>query len=343
MRNMVSEKLIQQIMEAYDISFKKIVDVIDTSHGENDLRYHCILDQNYVLKINSSFSITESFLDGMNALIERYHKIGVYAPRLYKNRESRYLSEIVYDGISYHCYLEEYCPFPFARGKEKLYDDLYELKKGMLWHVGKLAYKYTNVELVSHYSMWSLFDLAPYDQLRGMDEKQINFNKLLDCLNTYGYTKEVISLKNTYWLCRDKIKEKYKSLPRCVFQGDLNSSNICLDKNREFKGIIDFNLYGTEVNINCFLNESMYFIEKEDFEHLNEIELFNKMIQIQNELMQVILKEYSLNALEKELLPYYRKVILLSFYPNVQLWIELIKEGVHSEKVINLLQLLRDL
>lgn len=31
------------------------------------------------------------------------------------------------------------------------------------------------------------------------------------------------------------------------------------DDNGHFKGIIDFNMFGTEVNINCFLNESMYY------------------------------------------------------------------------------------
>ena len=64
---------------------------------------------------------------------------------------------------------------------------------------------------------------------------------------------------------RSKIKDHISILPKCVYQGDLNSSNILLDDNNKFCGLIDFNMYGTEVNINCFLNESMYYLNERRF------------------------------------------------------------------------------
>ncbi len=51
-----------------------------------------------------------------------------------------------------------------------------------------------------------------------------------------------------------------------------------------------------------------------------------------------ILEHYTLNELEKEMLPYYKFVTDISFYPNVQLWVHLIQKHVHEEKVITLLE-----
>ena len=48
-----------------------------------------------------------------------------------------------------------------------------------------------------------------------------------------------------------------------MYQGDLNNSNILI-KDNHFYGLIDFNLSGTEVNINCFLAETNRGFDEED-------------------------------------------------------------------------------
>ena len=69
-------------------------------------------------------------------------------------------------------------------------------------------------------------------------------------------------------------------------------------------------------------------------------EIFEKMNRMQEQLMAVISKEYALNESEKCVYTYYKKVIDLSFYPNVMLWIELLEKKKYEGKVLALLELL---
>ena len=127
-------------------------------------------------------------------------------------------------------------------------------------------------------------------------------------------------------------------MPRCVFQGDLNPSNILIDDNNDFKGIIDFNMFGTDVNINCFLNESMYYIEDKDLGLYSSSELLERMNDIQNKLMSRILEYYILNEVELATYEDYRFIINIGFYPNVMLMAKLLQED--AEKVLEFLTLI---
>lgn len=82
-------------------------------------------------------------------------------------------------------------------------------------------------------------------------------------------------------IARDHIQKYFKELPRCVYQGDLNPSNLCIEENNHFKGIIDFNMFGTEVNANCFLNECMYYLKVSNFKDFSAQEIYKKMSSVQ--------------------------------------------------------------
>lgn len=47
--------------------------------------------------------------------------------------------------------------------------------------------------------------------------------------------------------------------------------------------------------------------------------------------MEIILRNYSLNEDEKRCLPLYKKIIGMSFYPNVMLWIYLLRNGKYVD------------
>lgn len=215
---------------------------------------------------------------------------------------------------------------------------MYALKKEMLWHVGTLAAKYTNVGLVDVRSMWTIIELAPLDE--GIDEKQENLNALTECLRKYGYTELAGKVDKRNHEAREVIKQYLDVLPRCVYQGDLNDGNILVDEEKHFKGIIDFNMFGTEVNVNCFLNETMYYQEEQDYEAFSAEQIFDKMNRIQQELLQEIFKYYELNEVEKQVWNAYKTVIDLSFCYNVYLWISLIEQNKYVDKVIRLIELI---
>lgn len=332
---MFNNKDIRDICYKYGVNFKQINNRIDTSRGEDDKRYNYIIDNKYVLKINSSVAITETFLEDVDRLIKRYISIGVYCPNMIRSKSGRFSYEFIKEDKRYICYIEEYALYNFY--KEDEFID-YNFKKAVIKHIGELARNFTNVDLSETRSMWSLIELGPFDTDR--DEKQENLDNLITKLKEKGYEELANKLIDVNIKARNKIESMLKELPRCVYQGDLNFSNILVDDNDNFKGIIDFNMFGTEVNINCFFNETMYYLTIEDFKTLTSQEIFDKMKTIQDELMADILSSYSLTNVETLLLEEYRKIIYISFFPNVMLWIKLIDKLDMCDKVIELLNII---
>lgn len=335
---MFSVNELKSICKNYNIDCISIGEVIDTSKGKDDKRFNYLINDAYFLKINNIKSKDEDFLSDINLLINNYKSIGVYCPILYKTNNNSFSSIIEKDGIKYTCHMEEKSPYPIRADQD---EEDYQFKKDVLEHVGMLASDFSNKNLSKNKSMWSLIELSASDT--DVDEKQENFDDLLRCLNAEGYTNLVLKLNELNTTSRKNIKAAMKTLPRCVYQGDLNNSNIVVDKDGKFRGIIDFNMFGTEVNVNCFLNESMYYLTKNDFDELSAEEIFAKMARIQDDLMSVITKHYKMNKYEMDIKKDYKKIIFTSFYPNVALMVKLLEHDIHTEKVVDLLSMFCEL
>lgn len=326
---------IKNICYKYGIDFKNINNVIDTSNSEDDKRYNYIIDNKYVLKITNSLAICEIFLEDINTLIERYINIGVYCPSIIRNKKGTLTYEFIQENKKYICYIEEYALYNLYKAEEVID---YNFKKTVVKHIGALAKKFTNINLSKTRSMWSIIELGPFDVDK--DEKQENLDSLIIKLIEKDYNKLASNLVDENIKARNKIQRSLNALPRCVYQGDLNFSNILVDDKDKFIGIIDFNMFGTEVNINYFLNETMYYLTIEDFKTLTAKEIYNKMKIVQDDMIADILSLYTLTEVENFLLEEYRKIIYISFFPNIMLWIELIDKSDMSDKVIELLNII---
>lgn len=331
----IDEKIVREVCAAFGVTALQIKDPIDTSHGEDDIRLNFIIDDAYVLKITNGKTTSEDFLSGVSRLIKRYHVLDIWAPHFLMTSERTFLYTIEFGGRIFRCYMEEFSIYPTDLADRY---EMYTVKKRMLGHLGRVATAYTGVDLVPVFSMWTLIDLAPTDT--DVDEKQENLDMLKKACQDKGFEKETALLENTNIYAREQIKKYYKELPRCVFQGDLNPSNILLDEEGNFKGLIDFNMYGTEVNINCFLNECMYYMEENDIKDHSPDYIYQKMNQMQEEMMSEVLQNYSLNKLERKCIPFYKRVIDISFYPNVMLMIRFLEVPEQQEKVLKLIRLL---
>lgn len=323
------------ICNNFNIQCFNIGDLIDTSRSDDDIRFNYRINNQYFLKINSATGVSEKFLSDIEKLMERYKAIGVYCPSLYRTKAGNLTYTFKKDGIQYTCYVEEMAKY--AVYKEQGTID-YDFKRTVLEHLGKLASNYTNKDLSETRSMWSLIELGPFDN--DVDEKQENMDALIKCLRDNSYVEIANKLSQLNNKSRQRIKAYLSKLPRCVYQGDLNDSNILVDENNKFKGIIDFNMFGTEVNINCFLNESMYFIEEKDFQDMSPKDIFFKMRDIQRNLLNSITDNYDFNQDELEVIDDYKRIIFSSFYPNVMLWIRLISKHEWENKVIELLKII---
>ena len=327
-------QFIKSICKEFGIKCDLIGSLIDTSKDENDKRYIYEINNNYFLKITNSIAINEKKIIEIVNLLNNYKTIGVYCPSVIKRNVNKYTYSFNINDEEYTCYMEEKAAYKVCPDSTNIN---YNLKKQAIEHLGILASQFTGVNLSDRNSMWSIIALSPYDV--EIDEKQENFNSLTESLDIFGLEKlsgKLIHMNETSRLNIEKVLDR---LPKCVFQGDLNSSNLLIDNCGNFVGLIDYNMFGTEVNINCFLNEAMYYITQDDFDTLTGFEIFQKVKDIQKDLLEVIFKNYSLNIDELEVIQDYNKVIFSSFYPNTALLISLLKRKKHIVKIKEFLSL----
>lgn len=320
---------IQDIMSHFGLTVTDITNFYDTSHDENDKRLNFILDDKYVLKVNSAVSMWEERLQEIRRLILRYRSIGVYCPDFIPALNGSLSYTLIKDDREYTCFAEEYAIYPVL-GWGTEHD-----RKEVVEHLGILASKYTGVDLSETKSMWSIIDLAPLDG--DIDEKQENTNLLMEALFKNGYDDLAVQVDSFNKMLRQKIMAVFDLLPRCVYQGDLNSTNE-LHKDGRFAGLIDFNMAGTDVNINVFLNETNWFPEEEEFDALSIQDIISKQDSEQNEELSVILKHYTLNEDEKYAWPYYKRIADLFQYPNVCLMTEWLESDQRREKCAELIR-----
>lgn len=322
---------IQEIISRFGLSVQSITDFYDTSHSDDDKRLNYILDQKYVLKLSSICSMWEARLQEIYRLIERYHSIGVYCPSLIPTLDGSLSYTWHKNGKEYTCFVEEYAIYPVI-GWGMEHD-----RKEVIEHLGVLASKYTGTDLSEIKSMWSIIDLAPLDV--GIDEKQENTNTLTDALRKNGYEYLAAEVEAFNTMLRDKIITVFDKLPRCVYQGDLNSTNE-LHKDGHFVGLIDFNMAGTDVNINVFINETNWFPEEEEFDSLTITEILGIQELKEAESLAVILRNYTLNDVEKYAFPYYKRIVNMFQYPNVCLMVEWLNSDARREKCSQLIKAL---
>lgn len=322
---------IQEIMSHFGLSVQGVTNFYDTSHDDDDKRFNYILDNKYVLKINSVVSMWESRLQEIRRLIARYRSIGIYCPDLFPASDGSLSHTLIKDDKEYTCFVEEYAIYPvLGWGTE-------HERKEVIEHLGVLAAKYTGVDLSETKSMWSIIDLAPLDV--DVDEKQENADTLTDALHKNGYHDLAGRVDNLNVMLRKKIMTVFRLLPRCVYQGDLNSTNE-LHKDGHFIGLIDFNMAGTDVNINVFLNETNWFPEEAEFDSLSIFEIIAKQDSEQYDGLSVILQHYTLNSDEKYAFPYYKRIIDMFQYPNVCLMVEWLDNDSRRDKCAELIEAL---
>ena len=151
------------LLQQFQIHNAEKVEFVDSSQGEDDIRHNYIIDKKYVLRLNSAKVMTEERLTELNTLIDRYRSFGMKAPLFLKAENGSFVVE--QDGKN--CYLSEYLDLPLAEDvKFRCREDLIRQR---LVFISRFAQTFKNVDLVETVSMFSIFDLAPYDKLSGLD------------------------------------------------------------------------------------------------------------------------------------------------------------------------------
>ncbi len=224
------------------------VRLIDSTHDASDIRLNYIVGKQYVLRFCNAPDMTEKRMNSLSRLIGRYHSAGILCPRFIPDKQGLYLHSLM--GLK--CYLSEYVDLPLAEGSPL--PDEEELIGEVEESVARFARINRDTDLSDTMGMYSLFDLSPFDIPIGEDEKQQNFDQLLALLREEKEDALANLLAERHAQVRSGLKAVFRSLPRCVFQGDENFSNVLIDSSGHFAGFIDFNLAGTEVIVNQLAN-----------------------------------------------------------------------------------------
>lgn len=321
----------------------EIIDVrlLDSSHDENDIRWNYIIDNRFVLRICLAPEMTEERFDDLNRLIGRYNEFGLLCPSFVKGTDGRFIHSWNEFSVYASEYVDNQTAEEYLEGKYKG-EKAETLRKEVILSIARFCNRFKNVDLSKIYGMYSLFDLSPFDIEEGIDEKQQNMNSLIQALENSGDNETANKLKARNASIRNRLKEIYEALPRCVTQGDENFSNVLVNEDGKFVGLIDFNLAGTDVSVNLFANNADFNLDIFEMAQgpFDPEAILNKALESYESNMKLILDEYSVNESEKEALPLYSWIALASQWPYLCEYIDKLKrEGTHdcTVKLLNLI------
>lgn len=315
MQEYTKDKLLKILFE-YGINEINEFKMIDTSHDDDDIRHNYIIDNRYVLRVNSAPVMEEERLAEINLLIDAYKEIGIVSPYYLKANNGSFVINDEGNTI----YLSEYLDMKIADDVIKENPEINEdIKKQRLIMISRFAQQYKNRLKSNYYSMYSLFDLALYDIPCGADEKQQNADEIYKNLKEAGEDLLAEKYKNENERIRERLLPIYKELPYCVFQGDENFSNVCLNEQNQIVGLFDYNMSGMDTNANYLANNAFmgYFVLDDDVFDKHDAEwAFHEIIDSFCKSTELICKYYDFTEKELEAYFLYAKIYMFSSYVN---------------------------
>ena len=313
------------------------VRLIDSTHDAADVRLNYIVDRRWVLRFCNAPDMTERRMGDLNCLIGRCRALGWQCPAFIADRDGRYL----HPWKSFVCYLSEFVDLPVADDAELEDEDV--LIREVAVNVARFAETYRDVDLSETMGMYSLFDLSPFDIPAGIDEKQENVNQLLALLRDEGEADLADRLEARHADIRGKLRAVYRELPRCVFQGDENTSNVLVDAAGHFAGLIDFNMAGTEVIVNQLVNLAGFDYDEKHMEPVGAQARLDAALRYFHEHLGPMLRVYHATEPERQALVWYAWIVMAAQWPNLCFFRATIRDGALKKEICELLSLIADL
>lgn len=291
-----------------------IIDIVNTSHGDNDFRETLIIEvdkQKVVIKISSNGFTDEKHLIMWERIAKEYSNLGYYCPKFIRTLDGSF-PLVQYKGRECIVWGEEYSKYRSANELiEEKYSDTHLVKDGwysfledaMIMDAKVAACHFDYTDLPSGYCMFELF--GPNDET---DETTEDAKKWLDIAKTLPeeFSERVERIWKNWMAARTELEEIYHQLPSSVFQADINDTNVLLDEDGNFKGVYDFNIGGREVYINYIIRQAPYVSTWDEYEELEKDDVF--LIRVLHAL-SIAKKVYSFSNLEKKAAPLLYKCI----------------------------------
>lgn len=350
-----------EVIKLYGTNYNEHFSVKNTSHGNLDERLNLFVefDNSYKLAIkvcSNPFTSKERII-GWKSLMEEYLQLGIYCPQIIKNVNGNISKTILGDGKEFIIYAEEFkkykCADEFDQDMIRDSNGQYIYTEKALESIGAVA-----SQRYSPVPWWSQFCL--YDTFSPEDKHDESYT----CADiAFNYIKkffqQLIPMMEDIWRIyqqkRYSFEKEYRRLPKSVFQGDLNPTNICLNDNLEFAGVIDFNTSGTETSLNYIFRECMNFADNEyclcNKEDNQSLWFYDKKIQDKRDELilnniSVVKRHYNFSEAERMALNTYYNIVVPFWWDTVYALKNTVTENSmeKAEQVLNWIrvQLLRD-
>ena len=320
----------------YGISELHTISLLDSSHGADDIRWNYVIDSRYVLRFCNAPEMTDTRMEDLNRLIDRYRAFGFRCPAFIKAADGGFFRT----WGSFSVYLSEYIDLPL--GEESGEEEKDALRTEVVRSIACFMKRYKGVDLIPTMGMYSLFELCPFDVPLGIDEKQQNMDMILKTLREIGEDALADSLGRKNEAIRAHLLSVYKALPRCVTQGDENLSNVLVDGGR-VAGLIDFNLAGTDVCVNLIANNSDFDLDVFHDCPVDAAQTLGTALENYRRNARMMLSDYHATEEERAALPYYAWIALASQYPYACAFSDRVKKEACCESTLALLDLIADL
>jgi len=271
--NIKTELDVTAILYLYSSRMPSTYEVLDNSRGENDKRFVIFCDYNdygrVVIKAARNSFSTPSRVTAWADLAAHYNNLGIYAPQFLCLNSGNFgeLKE------GYCVWAEEYAKY---LSSDKIAGEVNgeENRAARLKALGRIANSFKIKPIVSFSSPYAMYykfsdeDSAPEIYANGLEI----IRKI--CRIAPSFAERANSILKAYELRRAEFEPIYRALPKATFQGDMNLSNLLFDGEGKFKGVMDFNLSGTDAILAYAFFESHYIVDDDELEEVkNNISL----------------------------------------------------------------------
>ena len=239
------------------------IQVMDLCRGNDDFRKVYIVNdgrRKLVIKHLSNTFSDRRRIEGWFQLMDAYRGLGIYCPRVVPSLDGTLLHSNTADGRTYYVYAEEYAVYETAEhigeAHDRAADGRCAYRPDVMRSLGKVAA--AHLDLLDWPSSYCL--LTPFCSPDTTDEAtecaELFTQYVRD--NLPRHLPRAETLLKMFYQRQKELRKVYDSLPCSCFQGDLNDSNILLDENNAFAGLIDFNLCGREPVLNYAVREALW-------------------------------------------------------------------------------------
>lgn len=230
-------------------------DVKNHRNEKNDFRANISLKSNgeaLVIKLAENDFTDADRISVWKHCAEEYKKLGYYCPDIYTDKSGNFPT-VEFKGHNCVSWAEEYSKYHTA-------DDL-RISRDSYWNDAMImtaktaACKFDFADFPSAYCLFDTF--CPSDETDEVMSNAVLWKQHAETLPNQ-FQKQVKRIWERWLDNRTKLQQIYSFLPTSVFQADLNPSNILLDDNNKFVGVLDFNLCGKDVFLNYLFRENHF-------------------------------------------------------------------------------------